>query len=505
MSQNNIDEEFDYSIKIGLGFLALFLIFFFRFFYTLIHLSNQSFEVQQQLSGFKHIQWATFISGVVLSIITIRWIFLQHKYYVARNELFEKLKAINKSQAIIEFDMNGTILSANNNFLHVMGYTLDEIVGKPHSLFIDEDYKASSDYKNFWDKLKRGEYDIAEYKRIGKNGREVWLQSSYNPILDRKGKPIKVIKFATDITLRKIQEKQIESMAQNLQEIGKQIIANSSEISVGIKQLEETANNQASSSAQQAASVSEICTTIEEIKVTSQQTLQKATELGESAKRTSNEGEKGRDAVEAMGTSMQLLQEKMQQISSTILSLNDRTQQISEITEAVADIAKQSKMLALNASIEAAKAGESGKGFAVVAGEVKDLAEKSQNSTNRVQKILQDIRQTAEKAVMVTEEGTKSVDENIKQVQLTGKIINSLGEIIEESSMASLHIVSAIREESIAIDQVDESVKEINKVTSFLGVATEQTKEAITGLSAVADSLMKTARAYVINDDKAAG
>ncbi|MCB0356815.1 MAG: PAS domain-containing protein, partial [Bdellovibrionales bacterium] len=115
-----------------------------------------------------------------------------------------KMAAISKSQAIIEFDVEGNILTANDNFLHTMGYSLNEIEGRHHSLFATPEYANSMDYKNFWTKLKRGEYDSGQYKRIGKGGKEVWIQASYNPILDASGKPFKVVKFATDITEEKI-------------------------------------------------------------------------------------------------------------------------------------------------------------------------------------------------------------------------------------------------------------------------------------------------------------
>ena len=116
-----------------------------------------------------------------------------------------QIAAIGKSQAVIEFNMDGTVISANENFLQALGYTLDEIKGKHHSMFVDEAYKQSVAYKEFWAKLNRGEYDAAEYKRIGKGGREVWIQASYNPILDPDGKPFKVVKYATDVTRQKLQ------------------------------------------------------------------------------------------------------------------------------------------------------------------------------------------------------------------------------------------------------------------------------------------------------------
>ncbi|WP_133140567.1 methyl-accepting chemotaxis protein [Legionella genomosp. 1] len=415
--------------------------------------------------------------------------------------LLAKIDAISKSQAIIEFNMDGTIIDANQKFLDLMNYSLDEIKGKHHSIFVEPGDRDSLEYREFWRKLNQGEYDQAEYKRLGKNGKEVWLQSSYNPVLNEKGKAVKVIKVATDITERKNKDKQLAALTRNLQDVGQEILSNSNELSVGINQLEASAISQAASASEQASSVTQISATLEEIKATTQHTLEKAKQLGDSATATRKEGENGRSAIEAMHASMKILQEKMKQISTTILSLNDKSQQISEITEVVADIAKQSKMLALNASIEAAKAGETGKGFAVVAGEVKELAEKSKLSTERVQKILLDIKQTAERAVMVTEEGNKSVDENIRQVRSTGNIINALGNVIEESSLASLQIVSAVREESVAIEQVDISVREINKVTHSFTSATEQTKQAIIGLSKVANSLNDTARIYQ-KDDK---
>ena len=115
-----------------------------------------------------------------------------------------QVAAIRKSQAVIEFGMDGTVLDANDNFLHALGYTLDEVKGKHHSMFVDEAYRQSADYKEFWVRLNRGEYQAAEYKRIGKGGKEVWIQASYNPILDPGGRPVKVVKFATDMTEQKL-------------------------------------------------------------------------------------------------------------------------------------------------------------------------------------------------------------------------------------------------------------------------------------------------------------
>ena len=113
------------------------------------------------------------------------------------------LDALDKSQAIIEFKLDGTIVTANANFLSVMGYTLGEIKGKHHSLFVDTGYASSAEYREFWAKLNRGEFQKAQYRRLGKGGKEVWIEASYNPLIGRGGKPYKVVKYATDITDRK--------------------------------------------------------------------------------------------------------------------------------------------------------------------------------------------------------------------------------------------------------------------------------------------------------------
>jgi methyl-accepting chemotaxis protein len=118
-------------------------------------------------------------------------------------DMLAQIEALNKVQAVIEFNMDGTIITANDNFLSTLGYSLGEVQGQHHSMFVEPHLKASTEYKDFWESLNRGEFESREYKRIGKAGKEVWIQASYNPILDLNGKTIKVVKFATNITGRK--------------------------------------------------------------------------------------------------------------------------------------------------------------------------------------------------------------------------------------------------------------------------------------------------------------
>jgi PAS domain S-box-containing protein len=148
------------------------------------------------------------INGKVNRVVKFATVITDQKL---KNIEFEgQISAIKKAQAVIEFNMDGTILNANDNFLANMGYSLAEIKGQHHRMFVEKDYSFSEDYKQFWAKLNRGEYQTAEYKRIGKGGKEIWLQATYNPILDLTGKPFKVIKFATVVTDQKLKNLEYE-------------------------------------------------------------------------------------------------------------------------------------------------------------------------------------------------------------------------------------------------------------------------------------------------------
>ena len=118
-------------------------------------------------------------------------------------DLIGKIDAINRSQAVIEFNLDGTVISANQNFLDLLGYRLEEVKGQHHGLFVDPSYRASAEYRTFWEKLRTGQFQAAQYKRIGKGGKEVWIEASYNPVMDLNGRPWKIVKFATDLSGRK--------------------------------------------------------------------------------------------------------------------------------------------------------------------------------------------------------------------------------------------------------------------------------------------------------------
>ncbi|MGJ4996500.1 methyl-accepting chemotaxis protein [Bradyrhizobium sp. HKCCYLS3077] len=235
-----------------------------------------------------------------------------------------QLAAIQKSQAVIEFNMDGTIRTANENFQQAMGYTLADIVGQHHSMFVEPAERHSAAYQEFWDALRRGEYRAAEYKRIAKGGREIWIQASYNPIFDLNGKPYKVVKYATDITAQAIGRKK----ADNARELIDAVAAGSEEMSASIREISETMAK-------------------------SRENSKVATSRVEAA-----DGQAQR--------------------------LNAASQAMSGIVEMIAGITGQINLLALNATIESARAGEAGRGFAVVASEVKSLASQAKHATDTI-------------------------------------------------------------------------------------------------------------------------
>ena len=237
-----------------------------------------------------------------------------------------QLAAIAKSQAVIEFNMDGTIRTANQNFLDAMGYSLAEVQGKHHSMFVEPSERTSQAYRDFWESLNRGEFQAAEYRRLARGGREIWIQASYNPIFDLNGKPYKVVKYATDITAQAIGRKKAEA-ARGLIE---SVAAGSEEMSASIREISATMNK-------------------------SKETAVKATATVDAADQQAHQ-------------------------------LNAAAQAMSGIVELIGNITGQINMLALNATIESARAGEAGRGFAVVAAEVKNLANQAKGATDTIAK-----------------------------------------------------------------------------------------------------------------------
>lgn len=269
-------------------------------------------------------------------------------------------------------------------------------------------------------------------------------------------------------------------------------------IAGAVTELEANTSAQSASAAEQAASVTETTSALEEIRAVSRQTLEKATGLGDIAERTIEASERGQHSIGDIVSGMGHIRDKVQNIADTILALSEQTQQIGEITDMVSRLAQESKMLALNASIEAAKAGEAGVGFAVVATEVKALAEQSEQATAQVRKILREIQHATDRAVMTTEEGTKEVEHGISLVEHTSEAFGHLAEAVESTALNSRQIIAAVRQENAGIDQIASAMGEINKVTGQAVSIAQRTKQAAADLARVAQLLEDKVRFYKV-------
>jgi methyl-accepting chemotaxis protein len=282
-------------------------------------------------------------------------------------DLDGQITAIGKSQAVIEFRMDGTIIMANENFLGALGYSLGEVQGRHHSMFVEPAERGSSAYQDFWARLNRGEYQAAEYKRIGKGGKEVWIQASYNPIMDLNGKPFKVVKYAADTT----QQALTRMRAERARSLIESVAAGSEEMS---------------------ASILEISSTM----VKSRQTAT--------------------DAV----TQVDSADQQAQRLTSAAQSMEG-------IVDLIGNITGQINLLALNATIESARAGEAGRGFAVVASEVKSLANQAKQATDKISKEIAALN-------LISGDVVTALDSIKKAIEHVNQFVTSTAAAVEEQS-----------------------------------------------------------------------
>lgn len=292
--------------------------------------------------------------------------------------------------------------------------------------------------------------------------------------------------------------KDLNKMTDGLASITQRITEVSNEIVTMISMVKNSAHEQNESINSQASAIHEISTSLEEIDKSSKQTMSKAQTLREVAKNTYEQGKLGAESVNQSIEGIKISEEKMNLIAHTILDLSNHTQQIGEITGVVNTLAQQSKMLALNAAIEASKAGEAGKGFAVVAAEVRHLAEQSEQSTIQVQKILEDIRRATEKAVLVTQEGTKTLGEGTERLRKAGEVIQTLSKMINDAAISTQHIEIAIRQETVGIEQIVESMYEINRTTATFSAGINEMMDFINKLDEIAVHLKEDVNLYKV-------
>ncbi|MCK5135693.1 MAG: HAMP domain-containing protein [Bacteroidales bacterium] len=288
------------------------------------------------------------------------------------------------------------------------------------------------------------------------------------------------------------------SMSENLKKQINEISQGVAVLSSTVSEITATTSELATSSTENASSISETTTTIEELKQTAQVASEKAKEISENSQKTlqvTNEGEK---AVEATTEGMGRIREQMESIAGSIMKLSEQSQSIGDIMNSINDLAEQSNLLAVNASIEAAKAGEEGKGFSVVAMEVKELAEQSKQATQQVRGILTDIQKAISNAAIATEEGNKVVDAGLKQSAEAGLSIKTLANVIEEAAQSTSQIAVSAQQQSVGIDQINEAIRYISTSSTQNLESTKQLESASIGLEELGNNLKKLMEQYTV-------
>jgi len=434
-------------------------------------------------------------------------------------ELKAQVAAMDRSQAVIEFSLDGTVLRANANFLSVLGYRAEEIVGRHHRMFVPAEDVASPDYRALWDALQRGEFVARKFRRVKKSGEPCWIEASYNPVLDETGRPYKVIKFALDITAVELerlaakeasersaqeQEAVVATLAESLRRVAQgdltarittaflgryarikedfntaiqamgsamtDIMAGSDGLRAGADEIAAASDDLSRRTEQQAASLEETAAALDQIAATVRGSADGARQASEAASnarvQAARSGAVVADAVAAMG------------------EIEQSASQIAQITNVIDEIAFQTNLLALNAGVEAARAGEAGRGFAVVAQEVRALAQRS--------------AQAAKEIKLLIASSNAQVERGVRLVGDTGRALAGIVDKIAEIDGLITQIAGSSQEQATGLGQVNAAVNQMDQVTQQNAAMVEEATAVAATLKAESARLVGLVARFVL-------
>jgi methyl-accepting chemotaxis protein len=406
------------------------------------------------------------------------------------------LSAIDMSLARIDFQPDGTIIGANDNFLKVFGYSLEEIRGRHHSLFVDETTRNSAEYADFWTALRRGEHFTAAYARLAKGRRPVYIMGTYAPVRDAQGCVVRVVKFAIDNTDRELRAKSLlthltevaagdltadfeqagdddvariantaNTMINELRGLVRQISEAADQQNEGARMIAESASGLSEGSQSQAASVEEMTAAVEQL-VNSIDAISKAAAGSrQQAEETASMARAGGTAVAEAVNAMDLIQKS--------------SQQINEIIEVISEIAGQTNLLALNAAIEAARAGEHGLGFAVVADEVRKLAERASEAAKEITGLINESSRRVVEGAAVSQKVGDALDQIVAASSRTADQISSIASSTEDQAANAGEVKLAIRSVSQTTEANAANAEEMAASAEELGAQAQGLRDLV--------------------------
>ncbi|PZP52893.1 MAG: chemotaxis protein [Agrobacterium fabrum] len=413
-----------------------------------------------------------------------------------------KLAALSRAQAMIEFTPDGKILSANENFLATLGYTAEEIIGKHHQMFCEPAHAQSQDYRDFWKELAKGHFSTGQFMRLGKDGKRVFIQASYNPIIDDRGRVFKVVKFAFDVTDRMHAVEELGAALERLSQCNiritldkpfvgeferlrcdfnksiaefqktlENVLGQTGDLTRSSQEVSEASVNLAERSREQAVALEETSAALEEITATVRSSTENMKET--------------RKLVQSARASTVASTEVVERTVDAMQRIETASREISQIIGVIDEIAFQTNLLALNAGVEAARAGEAGKGFAVVAQEVRELAQRSANAAKEIK-------------ALINNSGTE-VLEGVRLVGETGEALKQIDALVRHIDGNVDMISKAADEQAVGISEINKAVNRLDRMTQENAAMSARTTVISTTLAQGADALAQLVSLFKLN------